>query len=68
MSDNPILQVGNYIFSGEYKETVGTAMFFAEHSNEKTGKHIMISMVCVVISMTFGSKRVCCMLFYFTLS
>ncbi|XP_071817950.1 general transcription factor 3C polypeptide 6-like isoform X2 [Apostichopus japonicus] len=37
MSDNPILQVGNYIFSGEYKETVGTAMFFVEHSNEKTG-------------------------------
>lgn len=37
MTENPILQVGNYIFSGEYKETVGTSLFFEEDCQDKSG-------------------------------
>ncbi|XP_041459299.1 general transcription factor 3C polypeptide 6-like [Lytechinus variegatus] len=32
-TENPVLQIGNYIFKGEYKKNIGTAVFF-EQENE----------------------------------
>lgn len=29
-SGKPILQLGSYVFAGEYKDTLGTALFFEE--------------------------------------
>ncbi|XP_030827902.1 general transcription factor 3C polypeptide 6 isoform X2 [Strongylocentrotus purpuratus] len=35
-TENPVLQIGNYVFKGEYKKTVGTAVFF-EQDEQETG-------------------------------
>jgi len=32
-SDNPIVQVGNQVFEGEYEDTVGTSLFFSATEN-----------------------------------
>jgi len=38
-TDNPILKLNRYVFSGEYDDTLGTAVFFEE--TEKNGeKHL----------------------------
>lgn len=33
-TDNPILQLNNYCFSGEYDETLGTALIFEEEAKK----------------------------------
>ncbi|XP_030853403.1 general transcription factor 3C polypeptide 6-like isoform X2 [Strongylocentrotus purpuratus] len=33
-TENPVLQIGNYVFKGEYKKTVGTAVFFEQEKDD----------------------------------
>ncbi|XP_077980762.1 general transcription factor 3C polypeptide 6-like [Glandiceps talaboti] len=36
-SEQPVLQIGRYAFTGEYKDTVGTAVIFEEETHVKSG-------------------------------
>ncbi|KAK3920235.1 General transcription factor 3C polypeptide 6 [Frankliniella fusca] len=36
-SETPVLQLGNQVFEGNWKDTVGTAVFFEEHPSTSSG-------------------------------
>ena len=52
-TDKPLLQIGSYVFSGEYEDALGTCILFEENSGKPFTQMLLFNFIRTVLLITF---------------